>query len=61
MVWEKALGGAGGEGGEKAIEFLTGTRFLSGCLNGGGQIRPAEGETSKELISRLDELYNLLR
>lgn len=31
---------------------------VTGCLNGGGQIRPADGETSKELLSRLDELYN---
>lgn len=35
--------------------------FFPGCLNGGGQIRPGDGETPKELISRLDELYNSLR
>lgn len=34
---------------------------VTGCLNGGGQIRPGDGETSKELLSRLDELYNSLR
>ena len=34
---------------------------VTGCLNGGGQIRPGDGETSKELLSRLDELYTSLR
>ena len=44
------------------LELNKDCAFLSpGCLNGGGQIRPGEGETSKELINRLDELYNSLR
>jgi iron only hydrogenase large subunit-like protein len=29
----------------------------SGCLNGGGQVRPKDGETVKELIVKLNELY----
>ena len=29
----------------------------SGCLNGGGQIRPRDGETVKELMVKLNELY----
>ncbi|XP_013381963.1 cytosolic Fe-S cluster assembly factor narfl isoform X2 [Lingula anatina] len=32
----------------------------SGCLNGGGQLRPDDGESSKELLQRVDELYNSL-
>ena len=35
--------------------------LFPGCLNGGGQIRPDDGESSRELINRLDELYNSLR
>ncbi|ELT92002.1 hypothetical protein CAPTEDRAFT_150962 [Capitella teleta] len=29
----------------------------SGCLNGGGQIRPEDNETPKDLLSRLNEIY----
>lgn len=29
----------------------------SGCLNGGGQIRPQDGETAKDQMVRLNELY----
>ncbi|XP_068125532.1 cytosolic iron-sulfur assembly component 3 isoform X1 [Hyperolius riggenbachi] len=32
----------------------------SGCLNGGGQIR-AEGEASKDLLQKVEELYNSVR
>ncbi|KAE8578895.1 hypothetical protein XENTR_v10023822 [Xenopus tropicalis] len=32
----------------------------SGCLNGGGQIK-AEGEGSKDLLQRVEELYNTVR
>lgn len=29
----------------------------SGCLNGGGQSRPIEGESSKELLTRVEQSY----
>ena len=32
----------------------------SGCVNGGGQIRPTNEESSKELIERVGKLYNSL-
>lgn len=32
----------------------------SGCLNGGGQLR-AEGETGKDLLDRVEELYNAMK
>ena len=32
--------------------------FQSGCLNGGGQLRPEEDESAKDLLSRLDTIYN---
>ncbi|XP_020606297.1 probable cytosolic Fe-S cluster assembly factor v1g210509 [Orbicella faveolata] len=47
--------------GKSPYHFVEVMACPSGCLNGGGQIRPGDGETSKELISRLDELYNSLR
>ena len=31
-----------------------------GCLNGGGQIRPQDGEQAKELLARVETLYNSL-
>lgn len=33
----------------------------SGCLNGGGQIRPEDSSTGKEHIAKLSELYNTVR
>ena len=30
----------------------------SGCLNGGGQIRPASGQTPQQLIDELDAIYH---
>ncbi|CAH3188973.1 unnamed protein product [Porites evermanni] len=47
--------------GKSPYHFVEVMACPSGCLNGGGQIRPGDGETSKELLSRLDELYNSLR
>ena len=32
-----------------------------GCLNGGAQLHPAEGETGKELLGRVDSLYHSQR
>jgi len=29
----------------------------SGCLNGGGQIKPKKGQTAKELIQQLEGAY----
>lgn len=31
---------------------------LPGCLNGGGQVRPAKGETPQQLIERLEVAYH---
>jgi iron only hydrogenase large subunit-like protein len=31
--------------------------LFSGCLNGGGQIRPEEQESPKELLNRVKEIY----
>ncbi|KAJ7383620.1 hypothetical protein OS493_026806 [Desmophyllum pertusum] len=47
--------------GKSPYHFVEVMACPSGCLNGGGQIRPGDEETPKELISRLDELYNSLR
>lgn len=47
--------------GKSPYHFVEVMACPSGCLNGGGQIRPGDGETSKELLSRLDELYTSLR
>ena len=35
--------------------------IFPGCLNGGGQIRPAGEETPKELLSRVEEIYGVLQ
>ena len=29
-----------------------------GCLNGGGQIRPGEGEPAKQLLTRVEAVYS---
>jgi iron only hydrogenase large subunit-like protein len=29
----------------------------SGCLNGGGQIKPAKGQSAKDLIQLLEDVY----
>lgn len=47
--------------GKSPYHFVEVMACPAGCLNGGGQIRPGDGETSKELIGRLGELYNSLR
>ncbi|XP_068741892.1 probable cytosolic Fe-S cluster assembly factor v1g210509 [Montipora capricornis] len=47
--------------GKSPYHFVEVMACPSGCLNGGGQIRPADGESSKDLISRLDEIYNAPR
>lgn len=36
------------------------TSFLLGCLNGGAQIRSTDGSSPKELITKLEEMYNAL-
>ncbi|XP_065909503.1 cytosolic Fe-S cluster assembly factor narfl-like [Dysidea avara] len=33
----------------------------SGCLNGGGQVRPTEPETSKELLDRVEAIYTAVK
>ena len=32
--------------------------LYAGCLNGGGQLRPAKGETPQQLIERLEMAYH---
>ncbi len=39
------------------VHFV-GTNFAAGCLNGGGQIRPEESETAKDLLERVKHAYN---
>lgn len=34
--------------------------YLVGCLNGGAQIRPESGMSSKELVAKLEETYESL-
>lgn len=34
--------------------------FALGCLNGGAQIRPNDGRTSKELVQYLENIYKQL-
>lgn len=29
----------------------------SGCLNGGGQIKPAQGQTPQQLLEQLEQFY----
>lgn len=38
------------------VRFLI-RELFAGCLNGGAQIRPMSGTSSKELISSLESLY----
>uniref|UniRef100_A0A8C4SF00 Nuclear prelamin A recognition factor-like protein n=1 Tax=Erpetoichthys calabaricus TaxID=27687 RepID=A0A8C4SF00_ERPCA len=44
--------------GKSPYHFVEVMACPSGCLNGGGQIRANTGETSKELLQRVEELYN---
>ncbi|KAG2455217.1 NARFL factor, partial [Polypterus senegalus] len=44
--------------GKSPYHFVEVMACPSGCLNGGGQIRANAGETSKELLQRVEELYN---
>ena len=34
--------------------------YLLGCLNGGAQVRPESGSSSKELVAKLEEVYQSL-
>ena len=34
--------------------------YLVGCLNGGAQVRPESGVSSKELVAKLEEVYQNL-
>lgn len=40
--------------------FLYHIVILTGCLNGGAQIRPASGESGRELVSQLEAMYSQL-
>jgi len=35
--------------------------YHAGCLNGGGQVRPTEPETSKELLDRVEAIYTAVK
>ncbi|KAL6046851.1 Cytosolic iron-sulfur assembly component 3 [Balamuthia mandrillaris] len=39
-------------------DFIEVMACPSGCLNGGGQVRPQEGETPKQLVERLEDIYH---
>ena len=32
--------------------------YLLGCLNGGGQIRPDENESTKDVLAKVEAAYN---
>lgn len=44
---------------KRPIRGFSGFTPLPGCLNGGGQIK-AEGESSKDLLQRLERLYGAI-
>lgn len=46
--------------GKSDYHFVEVMACPSGCLNGGAQIRPQEGVTTKELIGRMEVLYRAL-
>lgn len=43
--------------GKSPYHFVEVMACPSGCLNGGGQIKPLPGQNSKELLQKVDELY----
>ncbi|XP_031562291.1 probable cytosolic Fe-S cluster assembly factor v1g210509 [Actinia tenebrosa] len=46
--------------GKCTYDFVEIMACPSGCVNGGAQIRPRQDESSKDLISKVDNLYNSL-
>ncbi|XP_062619523.1 cytosolic Fe-S cluster assembly factor narfl-like [Saccostrea cucullata] len=44
--------------GKMTYDFVEIMACPSGCVNGGGQIRPAEGQTNAELLEKVKESYN---
>lgn len=44
--------------GKMTYDFVEIMACPSGCVNGGGQIRPKEGETNNELLQRVKESYD---
>ncbi|XP_038066334.1 cytosolic Fe-S cluster assembly factor narfl-like [Patiria miniata] len=46
--------------GRSPYHFVEVMACPSGCVNGGGQIRPQDGEQPKELLPRVEALYNSL-
>jgi len=43
---------------QSPFHFIEVMACPSGCLNGGGQIKQQEGESSKELLKRVEDIYN---
>lgn len=44
--------------GKMTYDFVEIMACPSGCVNGGGQIRPTEGQTNNELLERVKANYN---
>jgi len=36
------------------------TQYIVGCLNGGGQLRPDSEESSREMLSRVETVYQAI-
>ncbi|XP_033100536.1 cytosolic Fe-S cluster assembly factor narfl-like [Anneissia japonica] len=47
--------------GKSPYHFVEVMACPSGCLNGGGQIRPTDDETAKDLLERVQRLYSDVR
>ncbi|XP_069037075.1 cytosolic Fe-S cluster assembly factor narfl isoform X2 [Lepisosteus oculatus] len=47
--------------GKSPYHFVEVMACPSGCLNGGGQVRPTPDQTNKELLQRVEELYQAER
>lgn len=44
--------------GDSPFHFVEVMACPSGCLNGGGQIKPKDGQSAKELVKKLDAIYH---
>lgn len=47
--------------GKSPYHFVEVMACPSGCLNGGGQLKPSEGQNPKELLHKVEELYKAER
>lgn len=47
--------------GKSPYHFVEVMACPSGCLNGGGQVKPSDGQNPKELLQKVEELYKAER